>query len=49
MNEEEFWRNKIAEQLDAAWEKMVMKELYRGDLLFSMIRDFVKDGNRDTL
>jgi len=49
MTEEEFWRNKIAEELDSAWEKMVMKELYRGDLLFSMIRDFVKEGNRDTL
>lgn len=49
MNQEEFWRTKIANDLSAAWEKMALKQLYSGELLMSIVLDFIKDGNRETL
>lgn len=49
MSEEEFWRNKIANDLSSAWEKMTLKQLYSGELLISIILDFIKDGSRETL
>ena len=50
MNESEiFWRNKISEELSAAWDNMLLKNLYSGDLLVSIIVEFIKRGDRDTL
>jgi hypothetical protein len=49
VNEEEFWRNKIADELSAAWEVMTLKRLYSGDLLISMVVDFIRKGNGETL
>jgi hypothetical protein len=49
VNEEEFWRNKIADELSAAWEVMTHKRLYSGDLLISMVVDFIRKGNGETL
>jgi len=49
MNEEGFWRNKIADDLSAAWEKMLLKNLYSGELLISMVVDFIRKGDSETL
>jgi hypothetical protein len=49
MSEEEFWRNKIADELSAAWEVMTLKRLYSGELLVSMILDFIRKGDGETL
>jgi hypothetical protein len=46
---EEFLRNKIADELSAAWEKMTLKHLYSGELLTSMIVDFIRRGDSETL
>jgi hypothetical protein len=50
MNESEFFlRNKIANELSVAWENMLLKNLYSGDLLVSMIVDFIREGDGETL
>jgi hypothetical protein len=49
MSEEELLRNKIADELSAAWEKMTLKQLYSGELLISMILDFIRKGDSETL
>lgn len=47
--EENFWRQKIAEDLELAWKNMPLKNYYSGELLVKIITDFIRKGNRDFL
>jgi hypothetical protein len=49
MSEEEFWRNKIADEVSSAWNKKPLKTLYSGELAAAMIVDFIRKGDGETL
>jgi hypothetical protein len=49
MSEEEFWRNKIADEVSTAWDKQTLKALYSGELVVAMILDFIRKGDGETL
>lgn len=50
MNEgEQFWRNKISDEVEVAWDNLLLKTCYSNELLASMIIDFIRKGNREEL
>jgi len=47
--QEKFWRKKIADEVELAWEDFVLKHYYTSSLATKMIIEFIREGNRDSL
>jgi hypothetical protein len=49
MSDEQFWRNKIAEEVEQAWSNLVLRNYYSNDLATKMIIKYIRSGNDETL
>jgi hypothetical protein len=48
-DQEAFWRKKIADEVELAWENFVLKNYYTSNLATKMIIEFIREGDRDSL
>jgi hypothetical protein len=48
-NLERLWREKIADEVESAWKSLLLKRYYTSDLAASMIIDFIRKGDGETL
>jgi hypothetical protein len=46
---ESIWRNKIAEEVEQAWSKFVLRGYYSSDLAAKMIVKYIRSGDDETL
>jgi hypothetical protein len=46
---EEFWRQKIADEVENAWSNFILRNYYSNDLATKMIVEYIRSGNNETL